>query len=316
VYDCANSPVANGTPVTFGAAPVVVPIAPLLALTSGGAATATLTSPVWAGSTVITASSGVAWNSQPITFTPLSPYTVTVSPSRSIITPTESTNVNVNVTDRYGNAVANGTPVTFTWTLGTLSPNVVSTSNGWASTVFTGTGTEGTAVVTATAGLGARGVTTITLSLGRAYIYLPLVLRDFKSGKNLVISAINPSTNPANVNVVIKNAGDVAVTELFWAVLYLDPTSQVQINKFWYNVGCPNGIVWNVTTPIQPGQSLTLTLATAYASPYTQWPASFSVGAHRLYAQVDAWAATGTTGLVQETNESDNIVGPVTFNVP
>jgi hypothetical protein len=318
VRDCANSPVTNTTSVAFQVAPISAAIAPNPALTLGGTATATLTSPTVAGSSIITASSGSVRNSQLITFTPLSPYTVTVSPSRSVITPTESTNVNVQVTDRYGNAVANGTPVTFTWTLGTLWPSVVSISNGWASTVFTANGTEGSAVITATAGLGAHGVTTITVSLGRTLIYLPLVLRDYRSGKNLVVSAINSSTNPANVSVVVRNTGDVAVTEAFWVILYLDPTSQVQINKFWWDVGCPlvGGAAWQVTTPVAPGQSMTLLPANATPPYQGYWPASFTAGQHRLWAQVDAYATSGTTGLVQETNESDNIAGPVTFNVP
>jgi len=116
--------------------------------------------------------------------------------------------------------------------------------------------------------------------------------------------------------------GDVPINETFGVSLYLDPVhpDQIKVNNVWYvsAVNCSYGLLWTVLTPLQPGQSLTLTPATAMGGDYSRWPSpSFAGGSHSLYALVDAWTAsgTGTGGLVQETNESDNIRG-ITFTVP
>ena len=54
-------------------------------------------------------------------------------------------------------------------------------------------------------------------------------------------------------------------------------------------------------------------LAEAYSYRDTPGVDSFSAGTHSVWAQVDAYAGAGATGLVQETNEGDNIRGPVVF---
>jgi len=248
------------------------------------------------------------------TVLPNVPASLVVSAQPSIIAPTQTSNVTALVRDQYGNPVANGIPVTFTATLGAITP-YAQTANGQATAVFTGT-TVGTAVITATVAPGLQGTTMVTITTGQTFIFLPVVLRDYPPRKNLTVSAINTSTNPANVSVVIQNTGNVPITETFWVILYLDPTQAVQINKFWWDIGAPNGAAWNVTTPLQPGQSLTLLPANATPPYHVYWPTSFTRGQHSLWAQVDAWASSGTIGLVQETNEGDNIRGPVTFTVP
>jgi hypothetical protein len=316
VRDCGNYLLGDGTPVTFGIGPIAASITPNPATTTGGLAPATLTSPQTAGSSVITATSGAAQGQATITFTPLEPYTITVVAVPSIITPTDSSNIQATVVDRYNNAVANGTTVNFAATLGTVSPASANTASGLASTVFTAGSVEGRAIVTATAGTGVWGTTAITITTGRTYVYLPLVMRNYSANKNLTVSAINASTNPAAVSVVVQNTGGAPIAETFWVILYLDPTQTITINKFWWEVGAPHGAAWSVTTTLQPGQSLTLLPQNA-TPPYSgYWPTSFTRGQHALWAQVDGWASAGTTGLVQETNEGDNIRGPVTFTVP
>jgi hypothetical protein len=145
-------------------------------------------------------------------------------------------------------------------------------------------------------------------------VYLPLVMNSYVPGKNLVVKSVLVTPgNPAVTAVVVQNTGGWATTETFGVSLYLDPPnpSSIGVNKLWYDVNCANGVIWEVSQTMQPGQTLTLTTATAAPAPYTRWPVSFSAGTHSLYALVDAWG-TGI-GLVQETNESDNIRGPVTF---
>ena len=80
------------------------------------------------------------------------------------------------VTDQYDNAVADGTPVTFTWTLGILAPSTTGTVGGQALATFT-SATEGAAIITATAGSGVQGVVTITVKSDTFYVYLPVVIR-------------------------------------------------------------------------------------------------------------------------------------------
>jgi hypothetical protein len=139
-------------------------------------------------------------------------------------------------------------------------------------------------------------------------------MSSYVPGKNLVVKSVLVTPgNPAATAVVIQNTGGWAITETFGVSLYLDPPnpSSIRVNKLWYDVNCAYGVVWEVAQTMQPGQTLTLTTATAAPTPYTRWPASFSAGAHSLYALVDAWGTD--IGLVQETNENDNIRGPVTF---
>jgi len=320
VRDCSNNSVADATLVAFTIAPITATIAPSSTGTLGGQVAATLTSPIKAGRSVITATSGSAWARTVVTFTPLSPFTMTVWAAPSMVMPLSSTSVIANVTDLYSNGVADGTPVTFTAVLGTIMPVITTTVNGRVPVVFTAGDVEGTALVTATVRSDLWATTTISVSRNLKFIYLPLVLRNYSPpvpGKNLVVSNITTASNPANVRVEIKNMGDATVTEQFWVILYLDPTANITINKFWWEVGCPyyGGAAWKVTTPLASGQSLTL--APADATPPYQgfWPPSFNNGQRTIAAQVDGYSDSGTTGLVQETNEGDNILVKI-FTVP
>jgi hypothetical protein len=223
-----------------------------------------------------------------------------------------STFLTATVLGSSGQPVSNGTLVTFTATLGKVAPQVAATVGGKAYAVFTGT-TAGTAVLTATLASGALGNATVQVSQSW-YVYAPNVMNNYRSGKNLQpISIVATPTNLAATSVTLRNAGDVAVTEPFWVVLYVDPTIPVQPNKFWWEVGSTKGIAWRVTTPIPAGQTLTLTASGSYVdAARTAWPPAR--GTRALWVQVDAYG--GPAGLVQETNESDNIYGPVTVNVP
>ena len=80
------------------------------------------------------------------------------------------------VTDQYDNAVADGTPITFTWTLGVLSPSTTGTVGGQALATFTST-MEGIAIITATVSSGVLDTVAITVKSDMFYVYLPLVMR-------------------------------------------------------------------------------------------------------------------------------------------
>jgi uncharacterized repeat protein (TIGR01451 family) len=207
-------------------------------------------------------------------------------------------------------------PITFTWELGDgaqVTQGSVATTLSVVSHTYSDDRSYNVRLTAASLCGTAQKEQTVVVNPHR--IYLPVVLRSYPPPtKNLTVSDIlvTPADAPAT-RVVIKNMGNVNITEAFWVVLYLDPTSAVQINKFWYDAGCQNGIVWYINTPLAAGQSRTLMLAEAYSSPYTQWVDSFRAGTHSVWAQVDAYAGAGATGLVQEANEGDNMRGPVTF---
>jgi hypothetical protein len=172
VTDLLGNPVANGTSVVFTTdlGEVVSP-----ATTTNGIATSTI-SATQAGVAHVLATHGGVAASAVVTFTPDAPYTVTVSASPQVITPTSTSIVKAIVTDQYRNAVAEGTPITFTWTLGVLSPSTTGTVGGQALATFT-SATEGAAIITATAGFGVQGGVTITVKSDTFYVYLPLVIR-------------------------------------------------------------------------------------------------------------------------------------------
>jgi hypothetical protein len=189
-----------------------------------------------------------------------------------MITPTTTSNIRATVTDRYGNLVSDDTPVNFAATLGLMTPTVTNTVSGQARAVFTAGTVEGQAVITATSGVGARGTATVTIKSGIYYVYLPLVMNSYVQGKNLVVKSILVTPgNPAATAVVIQNTGGWATTETFGVSLYLDPPnpSSIRVNKLWYDVNCANGVIWEVSQTMQPGQTLTLTTATAAPTPYT-----------------------------------------------
>jgi uncharacterized repeat protein (TIGR01451 family) len=273
-----------------------------------------------AGTWTVTGTFASAVNTTGITITPLAPYTLTLVADPSLISPTSSSNVRARMVDWYDNPVGDHVVITFAATLGTVTPVVTETMGGLANAVFTAGSAEGTAIVTATTSIGLWNRTSIVIASGTSRIYLPLVMRNYSynPGKNLIVSKITPSSsNPAATVLEIQNTGSISVTEGFYVVLYLDPTQTIQINQFWQQVGSPYGITWGIGTPLLPGQTMVLTPSSpsVYTS-YTSWPASFSAGSHNLWAQVDMYNSSGTTGLVQETNESDNIAGPVTLIVP
>lgn len=89
---------------------------------------------------------------------------VTVSASPATTTCTSPSSISVGVRDANGNNAPDGTSVTVSASTGTISPNVVSTSGGLASTTFTAPGnSNGTATVTATSGQG-TGYATVSFT--------------------------------------------------------------------------------------------------------------------------------------------------------
>ena len=173
-------------------------------------------------------------------------------------------------------------------------------------------------------------VVTVTLTVSPSpvtLVYLPVVLRNFSIGPDLVVESILAS--PDLMVVVIRNQGELPIDALvsneFWVDLYINPdTAPTEVNQTWDHIGSA-GIAWGITAdalPLAPGAALTLTIGTD-AGPYpyyrddkstVSWP--LSVGTE-LWAQADSANDATDYGAVLEDHETmniayNNITGPVT----
>jgi len=316
VTDAWGHPVADGTPVDFALAPALGTVAPDPASTAGGVALATFQAGTTVGTAVLTATVDSRVATATLRLIPGPPYTLTlaVHPTTLVADGASTAAITATVTDAYGNPVADGTPVTFTLSapLGTVTPNPASTTGGVALATFRAGTVTGTVVLTATAD-GAVATATLTLvPIPTHYVYLPLVLRNH--GPNLVVESIvwSPVTPTVGqsvvVTVTVRNVGS-APAGPFWVDLYLDPSRTPAPGIPWNDV-CAEGVAWRVPG-LAPGEARALR-SDQGAVGYTYWRGYFAAtpNPHILYAVVDSWPYDPAE-TVPETNEGDNVRGPV-----
>ncbi|HWQ11706.1 MAG TPA: Ig-like domain-containing protein, partial [Roseiflexaceae bacterium] len=148
-------------------------------------------------------------------------------------------------------------------------------------------------------------------------LYLPVVLADRRQ-PDLVVDDVRASGG--TLSVTIRNAGQGPVTQPFWVDAYIGPrVAPTAVNQTWQMLGS-RGVVWGVTgaaLPLDPGETLTLTIGDAYYDAAGSEPGGAVAAGTRLYAQVDSANAATTYGGVLESHESsggayNNIAGPVT----
>jgi hypothetical protein len=143
------------------------------------------------------------------------------------------------------------------------------------------------------------------------WMYLPLI---FKAPTyippDLVVDSLNASGG--GVAVVIRNSGPTPVVDAFWVDVYFNPSQMPTVNKPWDSIAS-HGVVWGVTSPIPAGGSLTLTndISDLYYFPVYSSTPPLPVGAD-VYVLVDSINYRTTYGAVQESDESNNLHGPVT----
>ena len=151
VTDQYGNPVADGTEVIF--ATDLGDVGSQLALkhTTGGVATAQLTSEV-DGTATVTATADSKYDTVPVTFLPDLPDTLTLAADPTTLTVGASSTLTATVTDQYDNDVADGTMVHFETNLGSLGSTAIDkpTANGIATATLTSL-LPGTAAITATA---------------------------------------------------------------------------------------------------------------------------------------------------------------------
>ena len=171
VRDAYGNPVDDGTPVVFQT--TLGSMAPLTTTTDNGLVTATLTATTTAGTARVSAVCDGRIAQVDVQFEPGPPahLTLTANPTALTADGVSTSTLTVQVTDAYGNAVDDGTPITFTTNAGRftslqamrrpglgpagtlLSPQQVVevTAGGVAQTVLVAPTTVGEATVTAVA---------------------------------------------------------------------------------------------------------------------------------------------------------------------
>jgi hypothetical protein len=112
------------------------------------------------------------------------------------------------------------------------------------------------------------------------------------------------------LTVTIRNAGKSAVIDEFWVDVYFDPHQTPSVNMPWDTIA-EHGAVWGVTDPIPAGDTLVLTTGGRYyfGPPNSSAP-PLPVGAD-VYAMVDSINHDTSYGMVQESDEGNNLYGPV-----
>jgi hypothetical protein len=137
-------------------------------------------------------------------------------------------------------------------------------------------------------------------------VYLPLVLGRYAALPDLIVTDI--IATPDDVQVVIENVGDSAVTDDFWVDVYIDPDPvPTGVNQVWYDGRSEQGIVWGVTasqTPMNPGDVITLRINDQYYSSHYSSFAGSLPGGTQVWAQVDAVDLQTDYGAVLETHEA------------
>jgi uncharacterized repeat protein (TIGR01451 family) len=161
--------------------------------------------------------------------------------------------------------------------------------------------------------------TAVSVTLQPHTLYLPLVVNQFTSAPDLVVHEL--LVNETGVTVVIGNIGNAPVMTPFWVDVYFNPDPPpTAVNQTWQMLG-EEGLVWGVTTPILPGQTLALTIGDLYFVPEeSNFSGVIGVGT-AVYAQVDSAAAGSDYGAVLELHEIlglpyNNIIGPVIVDQP
>jgi hypothetical protein len=141
--------------------------------------------------------------------------------------------------------------------------------------------------------------------------YLPLILKNFVTAPDLVVESL--SAGGSGVTVVIKNIGTGPVADAFWVDVYFNPNQTPSLNKRWEDIA-PAGVVWGVSgaglSQLTPGGSLTLTSGDAFYFPQFSSTPPLPVGA-TVFVLPDSVDFNTSYGAVQESNEANNLFGPV-----
>ncbi|MCB0164665.1 MAG: lamin tail domain-containing protein, partial [Anaerolineae bacterium] len=149
-------------------------------------------------------------------------------------------------------------------------------------------------------------------------IYLPIVVNNFVASPDLIIT--NLQVGDTEVTITIVNTGTAPVVDAFWIDVYFDLDAPPTVNQPWPMTDASHGVVWGLSgsnLPIMPGESRTLTLADAiqfFNSKQVTSDPPYPVEVN-VYGYVDSVKVGSGFAAVKESNESNNVFGPVTSGV-
>jgi len=185
-----------------------------------------------------------------------------------------------------------------------------------------------TLAVTDSLGLPDPTPDTVAVTVQAYHIYLPLTLKSYPPRPDLAPLSLTvmPATptvgQPTTITLVFQNQGHAATTTDFWVDLYVDPVTPPQVNQPWHWLCSPDhptgecqGGAWHVLQPVAPGQVVTL-ISAQFVVTQSRWIGSFiSAGEHVLYAYVDSWNGSVPNAAITETDEHNNLFGPLVIQV-
>ena len=139
------------------------------------------------------------------------------------------------------------------------------------------------------------------------FTYLPVLQKGFAYMPDLEILSLTARADFAEVT--LKNRGNQATHNDFWVDVYFNPSRKPRINEPW-PVLAAHGIAFGVTDSIPAGGTLVVSTTGKYfvaneSSP-PPWPEGVPV-----WAYVDSVNFATTWGAVRESDETNNVFGPV-----
>jgi uncharacterized repeat protein (TIGR01451 family) len=210
------------------------------------------------------------------------------------------------------NPAGNGTPRTATYSITAPGGSWDSADNGTYTLALEANQVRDTAGNPAAGQV--LGRFSVNVSAMRQRIFLPLVL--VAGTPDLAITGISlvPSKSAfaagegVEVRVTVKNQGTGAATP-FWVDLYINPSSPPTVTNQLWNNRCGLtpcfGMAWEVTSGLAPGQSITLS-SLSLPTGYSIWPGYFAAETSDLYAYADSYNPGVASGVVAESDETNN----------
>jgi PKD repeat protein len=247
---------------------------------------------------------------------------VSPKPDEGVITVSDSPIIGLAAINSSPTVLGNATSLTATLTGGTNASFSWDFGDGQTGSGATPSHTYSavgsyTAVVTASNSFNLLTATTVVTVTGsgsssedKTY-YFPFIFSHSSGNPDLVVQSFNASSS--SLTLTIKNIGKRPVTHPFWIDVYFNPSQTPGLNQRWDTIA-PAGAVWGVMgsglNQLAPGKSLTLASGGPYyfASKSSSLP--FPVGA-QVYVLVDSINYSTNYGNIRESNESNNLLGPV-----
>lgn len=275
VVDTAGNPVADGTAVTMTTDAGTFFDGSMLyrGQTSQGAVEVLLRAANRVVTATVTATSGQAVGQVQVPFVSMAPHTVLVEALPAAIPVTGTAQITATVLDVLGHPVRDGTAVTFTTSLGAVTPTVAATAAGIARSTLHGEGLSGLATILARSG-NAAGTAAVRIGSGSSF--------------TLTLQA-DPPAIPANgqsqstVTATLVRADGRPITLTYWisfsATLGSIPSRSLAISgttSVPLTAGTTAGTAWIVahaqgasaatTVRFLPGEAATLVLSATPAS--------------------------------------------------